>query len=170
MLNGGLRAWTATGRTLVTGPADVVPTGDFVARPGQRARIGATALATALAIGADAAGAPMVVDVRAYERFTGATEPMDPVAGHIPGAVCMPSMSNLDDDDSRFRGPEWIRERYRAVDAAPGTPIFYCGSGITAAHTLLARESAGLGEASIYPGSWSDWISDPAHPVATGED
>ncbi len=109
-----------------------------------------------------------LADVRAHERFTGATEPMDPVAGHIPGAVSLASMANLD-EQGRFGPPGQIRERYRRLDAGEGTPIFYCGSGITAAHTLLARESAGLSDGMIYPGSWSDWISDPNRPVVDGE-
>lgn len=163
VLNGGLGAWTATGRPLITGPADLVPIGDFRARPGQRAQIDATTLASEI----DSVKAPTVIDVRAHERFTGASEPMDPVAGHIPAAVNLASMANLD-EHGRFRSSGEIRERYRAIDAEEGTPIFYCGSGITAAHTLLARESAGLTDGLIYPGSWSDWISDPARPVATG--
>jgi thiosulfate/3-mercaptopyruvate sulfurtransferase len=86
---------------------------------------------------------------------------MDPVAGHVPGAFSAPSMDNL--EHGRFRPAEQIRERY----ADHPDPVLYCGSGITAAHSLLALESAGL-TGRIYPGSWSDWITDPTRPVATG--
>ena len=163
VLNGGFRAWTAAGRPLITGAASAVPAGSFLARPGQRASVDGSVLAAKISSGETMA----LTDVRAHERFTGSSEPMDPVAGHIPGAVSLASMANLD-EQGRFGSPGEIRERYRAIDAGEGTPIFYCGSGITAAHTLLARESAGLSDGMIYPGSWSDWISDPARPVATG--
>jgi thiosulfate/3-mercaptopyruvate sulfurtransferase len=110
----------------------------------------------------------VVVDVRAAERYSGATEPMDPVAGHIPGAVNLPSMANLD-ATGRFLPAETLAERYAAA-GVDSSSIVYCGSGITAAHTLLALARAGIGDAGLYAGSWSDWISDPARPVATGAD
>ena len=159
VLNGGFAAWQAVGGPIETGPATEVEPGDFVARPGQRDQRDAAAIAAGL----DGAG-PTLVDVRAAERFTGATEPIDPVAGHIPGAINRPSMENLD-EQSRFRPPTEIAERYVGTG---DDLVLYCGSGITAAHTLLALESAGI-TASLYPGSWSEWIVDPSRPVATGE-
>ncbi len=182
VLNGGLGAWTAAGRPLESGPARPVAAGDFAGRPGSRATIDAAALADRIEKSGAGSGddpgpesgagsGPVigpVVDVRAYDRFTGSTEPMDPVAGHIPGAVSAPSMANLD-EQGRFLPTDQIRDRYRQLDEAGGEPVFYCGSGITAAHTLLARASAGLDRGLIYPGSWSDWITDPSRPVADGD-
>ena len=158
VLNGGFAAWQAAGGEVETGPARAVEPGRFVTGPGRRAQLGAEEIERSL--GSDG---PTLVDVRAAERFSGSTEPLDPVAGHIPGAVNRPSMANLD-DANRFRSPAEIAERF---DDDGDDLVLYCGSGITAAHTLLALESAGL-TAAIYPGSWSDWITDPDRPVATG--
>jgi thiosulfate/3-mercaptopyruvate sulfurtransferase len=161
VLNGGLAAWRAAGLATESGPSPVADTGDFVAHPGQRARL------TANDIGADLAGARQLrlVDVRAAERYSGESEHIDPVAGHIPGAVNLPSTGNLDAEGRFLAGPV-IAKRF--ADAGAGTdPVLYCGSGITAAHSLLALESAGL-TGAIYPGSWSDWITDPGRPVALG--
>ena len=161
VLNGGLAAWQAEGLPTESGPARSVPAGDFVARPGQRRQLTAEHIAAGLAEGT----APALVDVRAPERFTGATEPIDPVAGHIPGAVNLPATGNHD-ATGRFLDPAAIRRRYAAV-GVDGDAVLYCGSGVTAAQSLLALESAGR-TAAIYPGSWSDWIRDPRRPVATG--
>jgi thiosulfate/3-mercaptopyruvate sulfurtransferase len=118
-------------------------------------------IATQLAAGP----APRLVDVRAPERFSGATEPIDPVAGHIPGAVNLPATGNHD-SAGRFLDATAIGRRYAAA-GVDDDAVLYCGSGITAAQTLLALESAGR-TAAIYPGSWSDWIRDPRRPVTTG--
>ena len=138
-----------------------MPPGDFTARPGRRRQLGAAEIEAALREGTG----PVLVDVRAAERFSGATEPIDPVAGHIPGAVNLPVAGNLD-PTGRFLDAEAIRRRY-AEAGADGDVVLYCGSGVTAAQGLLALESAGL-TGAIYPGSWSDWIRDPRRPVATG--
>lgn len=159
VLNGGFAAWRAADGAVESGPgADVAP-GDFRGRPGHRSRVDAVTIADRIRRGA----APVLVDVRAAERYAGSSEPIDPVAGHIPGAVSRPSMDLLD-PTGRFVGPATIQAAYDGLDA----PVLYCGSGITAAHSLLALESAGRTDAAIYPGSWSDWIRDPAHPVGTG--
>ncbi|MBA8795344.1 thiosulfate/3-mercaptopyruvate sulfurtransferase [Friedmanniella endophytica] len=169
VLDGGWAAWRDGGHPVETGPAGPagpVVEGDFVARPGHRRFWDADRLAAAIAAGT----APAVADVRGWERYTGESEPVDPVAGHLPGAVSAPSMDNVG-PDGRFRPAAEIAARYADLDAAAGPdgPVFYCGSGITAAHTLLAREAAGLTAGAIYPGSWSDWISDPDRPRATGD-
>ena len=161
VLNGGLAAWRAEGRPTESGPAPGVRPGDFVARPGQRRRVGAAEIAAGLTAGSG----PLLVDVRAPERFSGASEPIDPVAGHIPGAVNLPGTGNHD-ASGRVLDAATIRGRYAAAGVA-GDAVLYCGSGVTAAQSLLALESAGL-TAAIYPGSWSDWIRDPRRPVATG--
>jgi thiosulfate/3-mercaptopyruvate sulfurtransferase len=123
----------------------------------------------------DAAGASamarsgVLLDARAAERYRGETEPIDPVAGHIPGAVSAPAAGNLT-ADGRFLGPAELRERFASRGAAAGVPAgAYCGSGVTAAAEVLALEVAGL-PAALYAGSWSEWVADPARPVATGAD
>lgn len=108
----------------------------------------------------------VVIDARAAQRYDGTTEPIDPRAGHIPGAVNVPFVGNLD-ADGRFLDPPTLRARYTAVGADATPTVVYCGSGVTACHDLLAIEHAGLPPARLYPGSWSQWSADPARPVAT---
>jgi thiosulfate/3-mercaptopyruvate sulfurtransferase len=122
----------------------------------------------------DAAGAAalathgLLVDVRAPERFRGETEPIDPVAGHVPGAVNAP-LAEVTGPDQRFRPDEVLRARFAALGVDDRVPVAaYCGSGVTACQTLLALRLAGLGDAALYPGSWSGWITDPTRPVASG--
>jgi thiosulfate/3-mercaptopyruvate sulfurtransferase len=160
VLNGGLAAWIAAGLPTVSGPGAPSTQGDFVARPGQRAQLNAAEIAATLG---ESDGLTLV-DVRAPERYSGDKEPIDPVAGHIPGAINMPATANLD-VDGRFLPPAEIAARYAAAGGVEGA-VLYCGSGVTAAQSLLALESAGV-TAAIYPGSWSDWITDPTRPIAT---
>jgi thiosulfate/3-mercaptopyruvate sulfurtransferase len=156
VLNGGFAAWQAAGLPVARGPAVPAAPGRVTVRAGHRDRASAEQVAELLA-----AGRP-VVDVRAADRYAGRNEVLDPVAGHIPGAVSRPSPGNHD-EQGRFLPSERIRSRFADLR----DPVLYCGSGITAAQTLLALESAGL-SGVIYPGSWSDWITDPDRPVATG--
>lgn len=111
-----------------------------------------------------------LIDARAPERFRGEVEPIDPVAGHIPGARNHPFTSNLD-IDGRFRPPETLLPDLTAVlgGIPAASAICYCGSGVTGAHNVLAFRHAGLEMPRLYPGSWSEWITDPSHPTATGE-
>lgn len=123
-----------------------------------------------LASADDAADAGQVVlDARDGARFRGETEPVDPRAGHVPGARSLPCRENLG-ADARFLPVPVLRERFAAVGVQPDGPtvVSYCGSGVTACHTLLALEHAGLPAGRLYPGSWSQWSSDPDRPVATG--
>lgn len=108
-------------------------------------------------------------DARAPERYRGEKEPIDPVAGHIPGAISTPYTDNLS-AQGLFLPAEVLRQRYAALLAgAPAwNAVFYCGSGVTSAHNILAMQHAGLGEARLYAGSWSEWIIDPNRPVALG--
>ncbi len=108
-----------------------------------------------------------VCDARAAERYRGENETVDPVAGHIPGAISAPYFANLN-PDLTFRSPEGLRQHYQAVlgDIPPERVIFYCGSGVTSIHNILAMLHAGLGEARLYVGSWSEWITDPRRPIA----
>ncbi len=162
VLNGGVAAWRADGLPIVTGSALEVPPGNFTARPGHRVSVTAAELADALA----SDHPPVLVDVRAPERYSGESESIDPVAGHIPGAVNDPFTDNLS-PDGRFRPPVELALRLRDLGLGD-QPVVYCGSGVTAAHSLLAMEIAGLRGGRFFPGSWSGWITDPDRPVETG--
>jgi len=111
-----------------------------------------------------------LVDARGAPRYRGETEPIDPVAGHVPGAANLPFAGNLDDQE-RFKDPDALRQRFDAVvgDAGDRPVVHMCGSGVTACHNLLAMEVAGLGASKLYAGSWSEWITDPQRPVAKGD-
>lgn len=160
VLNGGLGAWSAAGRALETGPV-TAPPGDFVASGTGGEIVTADELPGFVERGG------LLLDARDLERFLGRSEPVDPVAGHIPGAVSAPTTANLG-GDGRFLAADALRARFGDLGAGPGRPVaVYCGSGVTAAHQVLALESAGI-RARLYPGSWSHWITDPARPVATG--
>ena len=110
-----------------------------------------------------------VLDARAPNRFRGEVEPMDPVAGHIPGAINRPNALNTQ-ADGHFKSPHDLRAEFDALlqGTASGQVVHQCGSGITACHNLFAMELAGLTGSMLYPGSWSEWCSDPARPVAKG--
>ncbi len=157
VLDGGWAAWTDAGLTVETGSGPDPEPGRFTAVPGSMPVVTA----------ADVRSVEVLIDARAAVRFRGETEPIDPVAGRIPGAVNVPTPLNLT-DEGRFRSAEELRAVYAAVGATAGASVAaYCGSGVTAAHDVLALEIAGV-PAALYPGSWSEWITDPAHPVATG--
>jgi thiosulfate/3-mercaptopyruvate sulfurtransferase len=151
ILDGGLGAWTGT---LETG--SVAPEPGDVTLPHDDLYAGARPTLTAQ----QAAEADNLVDARAPERFRGDVEPVDPVAGHIPGATNVPSTSLLS-DDGRFLPAGALIDRIGDVDGV------YCGSGVTASVVLVALAAGGV-DAALYPGSWSEWCSDPRRPVATG--
>jgi thiosulfate/3-mercaptopyruvate sulfurtransferase len=161
VLDGGLAAWIATGHPLSTEPAVPRP-GDFIAQPG--------AMPTVSAAGAQSLAARgVLLDARTHERFLGLVEPIDPVAGHIPGARNRPTTENLT-PDGRFLDPVSLRTAFGRLGVREDLPVAaYCGSGVTAAHEVLALELAGY-HAALYPGSWSEWIGDARRPVATGEE
>ena len=114
-----------------------------------------------------------LIDARAHVRFSGEQEPIDPVAGHIPGAICLPFSDNLN-DQGLFKSPDELAQRFMALGLDPANAdlaiTMYCGSGVTAIHNILAMRIAGFGEASLYADSWSGWITDANRPVATGSD
>jgi len=112
----------------------------------------------------------VLIDARAQERFRGEEEPIDPVAGHIPGALNRPWQTNLD-ASGRFLPAIALRQQFEALlGASPASSaVAYCGSGVTACHNLLAMAHAGLVGARLYPGSWSEWSSSTLHPIATGD-
>ncbi|MCK8515689.1 sulfurtransferase [Methylonatrum kenyense] len=159
VLDGGLQAWTESGGDLEDG-VRAHPPGNFVLGKPLVQWIDPQQLEEALQ-----AQDITLIDARAEERFSGASEPYDPVAGHIPGAVNVPFASNLA-ADGRFKPVESLREMYQPLMDSTRVPIAMCGSGITACHTLLALEHAGLARGRLYVGSWSEWITDPARPVA----
>jgi len=161
LLDGGFRAWTAAGGQVATGDGPAPASGDFTARPGQMPVLDADAAAGLARTGA-------LLDARARERYRGEKEPVDPVAGHIPGALSAPTTANIG-TDGRFLPAAGLRARFATLGAAAGAGMVgaYCGSGVTAAHEVLALELAGI-PASLYVGSWSNWVADPARPVATG--
>lgn len=158
LLDGGLDAWRAAGAPIATGPGESPTPGDFVGAPGAMPVLDADAAAGLARHGT-------LLDARAEDRFRGEHEPVDPVAGHIPGARSRPTTDNLD-GAGRFRAGAQLRAAFAAAGADGETEVgVYCGSGVTAAHQVLALDVAGL-RAALYPGSWSDWISDPTRPVA----
>jgi thiosulfate/3-mercaptopyruvate sulfurtransferase len=168
VLDGGYRAWAGAGLEVTTAEPAPAP-GDFTAEPGHMPVL-------------DAAGAQAVartgllLDARSPERYRGETEPVDPVAGHIPGAVSAPTAGNVNPEGT-FKGVAELTARFDALGAlgvgpGAGTPggaavAAYCGSGVTAAHEVLALMLVGI-PAALYVGSWSNWVADPARPVATG--
>jgi thiosulfate/3-mercaptopyruvate sulfurtransferase len=157
VLDGGYAAWVAAGRPVEPGEVTPAP-GDVTVDPGHAAVLDA---AGAAALARDG----RLLDARAPERYRGETEPVDPVAGHIPGAVNLPA-AELTGPDGRLRPPAELRSRFREAGVDGGTPTgAYCGSGVTAAHTALAMVAAGLPEPAVYIGSWSHWVTDPARPV-----
>jgi thiosulfate/3-mercaptopyruvate sulfurtransferase len=161
VLDGGLAAWTAAGLPLST-DVPLPDPGDVEVAPGTLPVLDAAEVAELARTG-------LVLDARAAERYRGDVEPVDPVAGHVPGAVNSPTTANVTASGT-FLPAEELRARFAAVGAGAEEPVgVYCGSGVTAAHTLLALEVAGL-RGTLYPGSWSEWVADASRPVATGAD
>ena len=160
VLDGGYRGWTAAGLPVEAGGGTAGARGDFTAVPGGMAVLDADQAARLARIGA-------LLDARAAARYRGEVEPVDPVAGHIPGAVSAPAAGNVA-GDGRFKSPAQLRARFASsgvrMDGVVGA---YCGSGVTAAHEVLALALAGV-QAALYVGSWSEWVTDPARPVAVG--
>ncbi|HWW04865.1 sulfurtransferase [Collimonas sp.] len=162
VLDGGLAAWQATGQGLSTAvPASPAP--------------GSISLKTPLTSSVNAHDVLInltnprrtIIDARAPDRFRGENETIDPVGGHIPGAKNRFFKDNLQ-TDGRFKPGHQLHEEFGALISEPQTAVMQCGSGITACHNLLALEIAGLHGAALYPGSWSEWCSDPTRPVAKG--
>ncbi|OJX28819.1 MAG: sulfurtransferase [Burkholderiales bacterium 68-12] len=164
VLDGGLQAWTQAGGALEEGAAAPRPPGDFTPGPALR-----TLADSAQVLQHLGSAQQTIVDARAAPRFRGEVEPLDPVAGHIPGALNRPFTDNFG-PDGRFKPPAVLRAEFLALldGRDPASVVHHCGSGVTANPNLLAMEYAGLGRAALYAGSWSEWCSDPARPVARG--
>ena len=167
VLDGGWQAWVQADLPLQTSPPRVPEASRFTGTPDSRLVVGTETLDRQLQTGDTSL---QLVDARTRERYRGDAEPIDPVAGHIPGAVNLPLQDNLD-SEGRFRSADALRDRYTAIlgDRPPETVVAMCGSGVTACHNLLAMERAGLHGGLLYAGSWSEWIRDPRRPVATGD-
>ncbi|MDZ7853326.1 MAG: sulfurtransferase [Halomonas sp.] len=157
VLDGGLKAWLAAGGELQEdGDPEALPAGSDW-QPVYRDQ-------SHISIDEVLADSALKVDARSRERFRGESEPIDPVAGHIPDAVCRPSADNLA-GDGHFKSAEELASELPEAESL----IAYCGSGVTACHTILAYAVAGRPLPRLYPGSWSEWIRDPSRPVATGD-
>jgi thiosulfate/3-mercaptopyruvate sulfurtransferase len=161
LLDGGLGAWRAGGHPVEAGEVPDPEPGDVVLTGGHLPVLDADAAAELARTG-------LLLDVRAGQRYRGEVEPVDPRAGHIPGAVSAPTTDNLD-PDGRFRPASELRERFAQRGLGEGPVGVYCGSGVTAAHTVAALAVAGV-PAALFPGSWSAWSADPARPAATGDE
>jgi thiosulfate/3-mercaptopyruvate sulfurtransferase len=173
VLDGGYQAWAAAGQPAESGVGGGAEddsetdgragrNGDFTAIPGGMTAVDASDAARLARSG-------ILLDARAAERYRGEVEPVDPVAGHIPGAASAPTAGNVR-GDGHFKSPAELRERFAAlgVGAGAGTDVgVYCGSGVTAAHEVLALSLIGV-PAGLYVGSWSEWVTDPSRPVAVG--
>ncbi|WP_278044877.1 sulfurtransferase [Pseudonocardia sediminis] len=173
VLDGGFAAWTAEGLPLAgeavaeadRAPEPAVVPGDVVVRPGAMPVLDADGAAALARRG-------VLLDARAGARYRGETEPVDPRAGHIPGARNVPFAGNVG-ADGRWLSPSDLADRFRSAGVTDPTAVgVYCGSGVTASSLVLALEEAGVtspdAPAALYPGSWSEWSSDPARPAATG--
>ncbi|MDQ2070665.1 sulfurtransferase [Natronospira bacteriovora] len=161
VLDGGLEAWRVAGGVVETGPVRTEPT----TYRGQREAM--PSLSTESLQRGLGQQALLLLDARSGERFRGEKEAIDPVAGHIPGAINHPFAHNLD-EQGRWRTPAELKTLYQTLigDWPVNTVVHMCGSGVTACHNLFAMEYAGLGGSALYAGSWSEWIRDPARPVA----
>ncbi|GAA0327222.1 sulfurtransferase [Actinoallomurus spadix] len=160
VLDGGYHAWVEAGRPVTTETPKVEP-GNFTARPGGLPVLDAEGAAALAKSG-------VLLDARALERYRGEVEPIDPVAGHIPGAVSAPTTGNVG-IDGRFLPADLLRERFAELGATDAAEVgAYCGSGVTAAHEVLALTVAGV-PAALYAGSWSNWIADGTRPIETGD-
>lgn len=166
VLDGGFAAWCADGHPVSVEQPHVEP-GDVVVRPGQLPVLDADEAARLAATG-------VLLDARAPQRYLGETEPVDPRAGHIPGARNAPTTGHVG-PDGRWLPPATLAARFAAIGATAATPVgAYCGSGVSAASVVLALELAGVTDprrpAALYAGSWSHWCTDPDRPVATGQE
>ena len=164
LLDGGLEAWYEIGGGVTAGQGSTHPAHIFTLMPERAGLKNGTQVLAGL-------GRPTqtVVDARAPARYRGEVEPLDPAAGHVPGALNRPFASNMG-ANGRFKPAEQLRAEFDALLAGrdPASVVHQCGSGVSAVPNLIAMEVAGFGRQSLYAGSWSDWCSDPARPVAQG--
>jgi thiosulfate/3-mercaptopyruvate sulfurtransferase len=177
VLDGGIAAWQRAGFPVAAAGVSNKPAGNFTAGASLVQTVSADDLMHTLGHGgslpvdgsSQGDGPLQVIDARAGDRYRGEVEPMDPVAGHIPGALNRPFALNLR-PDGLFKPAEVLRQEFEGLlgSRSPQTVVNQCGSGVTACHNILAMEYAGLSGSALYPGSWSEWCADAARPVATG--
>ena len=161
VLNGGLQAWRDTGVTLAEGVENASGTTNFAAKSALTKTIDTPGMLDLI----EAHAPPRLLDARAEARWAGREEPIDPVAGHIPGALCRPFQANMD-DQGKLKSAAQLRAEFTPL-VADGDVVCYCGSGVTAAHNVLAMRIAGFAEPTLYADSWSGWITDASRPIAT---
>ena len=166
VLDGGLQAWTAHGGAVASGlpvpVQDVSASAVFEVRPSPYQLVAADQVASRIG-----RSSQTLIDARGAPRFRGEVEPLDPIAGHIPGALNRPFAANLG-DDGLFKAASQLKAEFEILLAGrdPSTVVHHCGSGVSALPNLLAMEVAGLGRSALYAGSWSDWCSHPDYPMA----
>ncbi len=157
VLNGGLDGWLQRGLPVSSGRS-TFPHGDFSSGP---------ALTNICKVDAVLATSNTIIDARDGARYRGEIEPIDPVAGHIPGAISAPFSDNM--SEGLFKPAAALKQRFENLNLAPDANLVcYCGSGVTAIHNVMALLIAGYREPALYPGSWSEWITDPDRPIETG--
>jgi thiosulfate/3-mercaptopyruvate sulfurtransferase len=164
VLDGGLQAWVAAGGACASGMEAPISASNYTLAPEKSTLVAMKNVASQLG-----RANQTLVDARGAPRFRGEVEPLDPVAGHIPGALNRPFTSNFG-PDGKFKPAEQLREEFLALlgQRDPSTVVHHCGSGVSAVPNIIAMEVAGLGQTALFAGSWSEWCNDPANPVAQG--
>ncbi len=162
VLDGGFAAWTAAGKPVSAQEPGKPGTGTFQSNPRRELTVDAAAVLASLED-----NELNVLDARAADRFAGENETIDPVAGHIPGALNRPFKQNFD-ERGFFKPSAQLRDEFSALGVEPKRIVHQCGSGVSAAVNYLAMEHAGIDGSRLYPGSWSEWIADRSRPIATG--
>ncbi len=164
VLDGGLQAWQAAGGAVSAGTEAVKNASNYTLAPTHSALAAIKTVAKKLGHAEQT-----LIDARGAPRFRGEVEPLDPVAGHIPGALNRPFTANLG-PDGKFKPAEQLRAEFLTLlgNRDPATVVHHCGSGVSAVPNMLAMEIAGLGPTALFAGSWSEWCSDPSNPVAQG--
>jgi thiosulfate/3-mercaptopyruvate sulfurtransferase len=162
VLDGGLAAWTAAGNAIDSQEPARPKNGTLAPQPRRELTADADAVLESLET-----KDLVLLDARAADRFAGQNETIDPVAGHIPGALNRPFKTNFN-ERGMFKSPDELRAEYAELGVEPRRLVHQCGSGVSSAVNLLAMEIAGVQGSRLYPGSWSEWIADPARPIAAG--
>lgn len=162
VLNGGFAAWAGMGKPVTMQVPARPGNGTIAARPRAQLAVDANAVLQSLQ-----SKAFSLIDARSADRFNGENETVDPVGGHIPGAINRPFRSNYTGPFGQFKPPEELRKEFEAIGIAPERVVHQCGSGVSAAVNLLAMEIAGMPGTRLYPGSWSEWSADRTRPMVT---